>query len=331
MDARTRDATGHVFLFERVASSLAAHADTARALDEILETIAGSFSIGAAWIWLLDAETDRFYVAAARGMPPLLQEPIEMTGEPCWCIEAFRDGDFVSRNVRTVDCSRIKRASGAKTQELAGGLKYHASVALRFGDRQLGLLNLGRADWRALSEEELAVLAALGAQIGLALERSRLATEANAVARTDERARLAREIHDTLAQELTGIALALEGSLRALERDPSLARERIETALAVTRGALGDAREAVTSLRSDPLGGRTLSTAIGTLTRTFASRIRRDRRVPRRVRGLDPVRDRMRTLSHCERSARERAQARERASGGRQTHRRCGSRRTDDR
>jgi two-component system, NarL family, sensor kinase len=139
--------------------------------------------------------------------------------------------------------------------ELAGGMKHHASIVLRFGDRQLGILNLSRADWHPLSEDDLRVLSALGAQLGLGVER----------------ARLAREIHDTLAQELTAIALHLEGALRALEREPPIAGERIETALAVARRSLDAARDAVAMLRSDPLGGRTLDVALAALTRAFAS------------------------------------------------------------
>lgn len=260
-----------VALFERVATVLAAHADTPRALDEILKIIADAFSIVAAWIWLVDPQTSRFYLAASSGLPPFLQEPVEMTGEPCWCIESFLDGDFVSKNVRTIDCSRLRRAAVERQLERTGGMKYHASVLLRFGNRQLGIMNLSRADWQPLSGDDLAVLSALGAQLGLALERARLALEANAIARTDERARLAREIHDTLAQELTAIGLQLEGSLRALERDPAVARERIETALRVARRSLDSAREAVTMLRSDPLGGRTLDVALAALTRDFTS------------------------------------------------------------
>ena len=271
MQPMPRDAKRDVALFERIVDVLASHASMAHALDELLETISEAFSIAAAWVWLVDPDTQRFYVAASRGLPPLLQEPVEMTGDPCWCLDAFEEGDFTSKNVRTVDCSRLRRAERSGTPELAGGLKYHASIVLRFGDRQLGILNLSRADWRALEDGELALLAALGSQIGLALERSRLSRVENAVARTDERARLAREIHDTLAQELTGISLALEGSLRALERDPALARDRIEEALAVARRSLDDARDAVLTLRSDPLGGRTLSSALGSMARKFAS------------------------------------------------------------
>jgi two-component system NarL family sensor kinase len=251
------DAARDAALFERIASILATHADTPRGLEEILEAVAAAFHVGAAWIWLVDPETARFYLAASRGLPPFLQEPVEMTGQPCWCIESFIDGDFASKNVRTIDCRRLRRAVAEGRPELAGGMKHHASIVLRFGDRQLGILNLSRADWHPLSEDDLRVLSALGAQLGLGVER----------------ARLAREIHDTLAQELTAIALHLEGALRALEleREPPIAGERIETALAVARRSLDAARDAVAMLRSDPLGGRTLDVALAALTRAFAS------------------------------------------------------------
>jgi two-component system NarL family sensor kinase len=250
---------------------LATHTDTSRALDEILAVVADAFNVGAAWIWLIDPETSRFYLAASRGLPPFLQEPVEMTGQPCWCIESLIEGDFETKNVRTIDCSRLRRAVIEGRPELAGGMKYHASVVLRFGDRQLGVLNLSRADWHPLSEDDLRVLSALGAQLGLALERARLALEANAAGRAHERARLAREIHDTLAQDLTGIGLHLEGSLRALDHEPRVARERIQTALGVALRSLDAARDAVIMLRSDPLGGRTLDVALARLTHEFAS------------------------------------------------------------
>src|SRR5207302_597134 len=78
-------------------------------------------------------------------------------------------------------------------------------------------------------------------QVGIAIERARLAEESARLARTEERARIARESHDTLAQGLTAIALHLEGALAPLERSPRRARERWERALAVSRRSLPEA------------------------------------------------------------------------------------------
>ncbi len=192
-----------------------------------------------------------------------------MTGDPCWCMESFVDGDFDSKNVDTISCSRLRRGRdepGAPTL----GLQSHASVLLRFGDRRLGIMNLCPPVGRRLSATDLQLLSAIGAQIGLAIERGRLAEAGANAARSDERARLAREIHDTLAQDLTAIALQLESALRdpALDGPPA---ERVRTALDCARTSMTRARASVLSLRADPLQGGSLAAALAALARKTSS------------------------------------------------------------
>jgi two-component system NarL family sensor kinase len=226
--------------------------------------------LASGWIWLFDVETDRFYLAASWQLPASLREPVQMTGSNCWCFEAFRDGDFVSQNVDVIECSRLRKAERADGRDSASAMKYHASVALRVGSRQLGMMNVGGPGAPVLGERDLHLLATLGAHIGMAVDRANLREGAQRLARTEERTRLARDIHDTLAQDLTAIALQLESALRHLG-DASDARLRVEKALEVTREALGDARESVLTLRSDPLNGKPLGAALAALARAFTS------------------------------------------------------------
>jgi two-component system NarL family sensor kinase len=258
-----------VALFDALATTLAAP-DVEAALDGALCEIAGAFELAAAWIWLRDPASRRFYLAAAHGLPPYLSEPVQMTGDPCWCMESFDDGDFDSRNVDIISCSRLRR--GAREAGVNGtrGLRSHASVALRCGDRALGIMNLCPPPERELTESELRLFGAAGAQLGLAVERARLAEHETNAARSEERARLAREIHDTLAQDLTAIALQLESALRDAPRDGPHLR-RIETALDVARESLRRARASVVGLRADPLEGRPLATALAALARRMTS------------------------------------------------------------
>jgi len=193
-----------------------------------------------------------------------------MTGSNCWCFESFLDGDFGSQNVDVIECSRLRKAALAGEGDLTAGMKYHASVGLRAGSRQLGIMNLGGPHWRALDERDLRLLSALGAHVGMAVDRAHLSESAARLARTEERTRLARDIHDTLAQDLTAIALQLEGAIRHLPAQ-SESRVWVEKALAVTRAALDDARESVLTLRSDPLGGKPLGSALAALARGFTS------------------------------------------------------------
>ena len=194
-----------------------------------------------------------------------------MTGEPCWCMQAFFDGEFVSKNVDVLSCSRLQEGIDELGPGATRGLRSHASIALRFGDRALGLLNAVRASEPRLTTGELGMLATIGAQLGVAVERSRLAETAAANARAEERAELARELHDTLVQDLTAITLQLESGERRAERDPQGARARIATAIEIARGALSTLRRNVDDLRGDALRGEPLSVALPRLGRSFTS------------------------------------------------------------
>jgi two-component system NarL family sensor kinase len=241
------------------------------ALEQTLRVVAEDLRLDAAWVWLLDENRNSFYLAASYDLPPYLREPLHMTGEPCWCMQAFYDGEFVSRNVDIITCSRLQEGLNEAGPGATRGLRSHASIALRFGDHALGLLNAARAEQPAISPAELETLATIGAQVGVAVERARLAERAAAAARVEERASLARELHDTILQDLTAISLHLEGAARKTKTDPAKANERIATAIGLTRTALDDLRRSVDGLRNDPLNGEPLVSALSRLTRRMTS------------------------------------------------------------
>ena len=77
-----------------------------------------------------------------------------------------------------------------------------------------------------------------------------------------ERNRIAREIHDTLAQNLAGVALQLDSvTMRLTDVSPEL-RAQLDQACDLTRYSLTEARRAVADLRSDELERRELAAAL---------------------------------------------------------------------
>ena len=65
-----------------------------------------------------------------------------------------------------------------------------------------------------------------------------------------ERARIARDIHDTLAQGFAGIAMQLEVVKSSLPRDKLLAEEHLRTALGMVRHRRAEAHRAIATLRA---------------------------------------------------------------------------------
>ena len=69
----------------------------------------------------------------------------------------------------------------------------------------------------------------------------------------EERARVARDIHDTLAQGLTGIVVQLSAAQRAMEIAPDDAREHMQLAQDMARESLAEARRSIWNLRAGNL------------------------------------------------------------------------------
>jgi two-component system, NarL family, sensor kinase len=286
-----------------VASALNSSPDVRQALERTLSLVADMLGLRTGWVWLLDQDTDRFYDAAERELPPYLQERVRMAGSRrCWCIDDFRAGELTPSNIDIIECSRLQPAFRGKSAAQAAGLRYHASIPLYFQAKPLGIMNVTGPAWRKLTAAELRLLSTIASQVGIAIERARLAEDATRLARAEERTRIAREIHDTLAQGLTAIALNIEGALHRLETHPDQARERLERALAMARENLEDARRSVLDLRgASRLEGKPLAEALAGLARSFTS----DSGVPVHVEAKHTERLPMRTESELFRIAQE--------------------------
>lgn len=258
-------------ILNAIAEALNSSPDVQQALERTLGLVADLLGLRTGWIWLRDAETGQFYNAGARNLPPYLQAPVRMTGYPCECIEEFNSGALTPKNIDVMECSRLRPAVRQQATDLTHGLAYHASIPLYFQHKPLGILNVTGPSWRRLTSEELHLLSTIAYQAGIAVERARLADESAQLARAEERARMAREIHDTLAQGLTAIALHLEGALHHLTAQPERAKQRLERALETARASLEDARRSVLDLRVAPLAGRPLAAALRSLSRAFTS------------------------------------------------------------
>lgn len=82
---------------------------------------------------------------------------------------------------------------------------------------------------------------------------------------TDERQRMAREVHDTLAQSLAGILTQLQAAEQTMG-DPSTAQRHLASAIALARESLSEARRTVNAVTPTALDGRRLPDAIADVT-----------------------------------------------------------------
>jgi len=109
-----------------------------------------------------------------------------------------------------------------------------------------------------LSEANRRLEATLAENAGL---QEQLLTQAREAGVLDERQRMAREIHDTLAQGLTGIITQLQAAEHAAD-DLAGWRRHFEAATRLARESLSEARRSVEALRPESLETGRLSEAL---------------------------------------------------------------------
>ncbi|MBT3338203.1 MAG: sensor histidine kinase [Anaerolineae bacterium] len=95
------------------------------------------------------------------------------------------------------------------------------------------------------------------------------AAQAERLAVSEERNRLAREMHDTLGHRLTVAIVQLEGAERLVDEEPKRAQEMVATVKEQMRAALSELRSAVATLREPLQADLSLKSALKSLGENF--------------------------------------------------------------
>jgi len=145
-------------------------------------------------------------------------------------------------------------------------------VPLVFGDESLGALTVRFSEEHRFSSEELDLAKVVALQATLSAQLSRLGEQGRKSAVLEERARMARDIHDTLAQGFTGVIVQLEAAADALTRTlTSNALRHIDRAGELARQSLAEARRSVHALKALALEQAELSGAFKELLERMTS------------------------------------------------------------
>jgi ligand-binding sensor domain-containing protein/signal transduction histidine kinase len=112
----------------------------------------------------------------------------------------------------------------------------------------------------------------VAALVAVGLHRVRVRqVEARLSAVLAERNRIAREIHDTLAQGFVGISVQLETAARTFFTSPQTAIKHLDQARLLVRSSLGEARRSVLDLRHQALDSGDLASALSEVAKSLSS------------------------------------------------------------
>ena len=146
-----------------------------------------------------------------------------------------------------------------------------AVAPLLTGDAPFGLLILESYDENGLSDDELEALKACAEEGALRLETAMLFEEVRSTVTVEERGRLAREMHDGVAQELAFVGYQLDDlRVQAGKVDDGLAENLAEVRRGLTR-LISDIRLSITDLKTSVGTDRGLGAAITGYARAIGS------------------------------------------------------------
>jgi signal transduction histidine kinase len=95
---------------------------------------------------------------------------------------------------------------------------------------------------RTFSRDEISLAETIAGDVAAAIENARLYEQAQELAVTRERQRLARDLHDSVTQTLYSVALTAEALPRVWTKHPDQAQAALNNLHRLARGALGEMR-----------------------------------------------------------------------------------------
>jgi len=136
----------------------------------------------------------------------------------------------------------------------AGGTRKFLRIPTLVGGRVKGFIGIRHGDRPPYRPEEIELAQALAHQAMLAIQLNEFAEQSRQSAILEERNRMARDIHDTLAQGFTGVIVQLEAADDAIACcRRKEANEHLQRASELARRSLTEARRSVRALRPQAL------------------------------------------------------------------------------
>ncbi|MGA8145517.1 MAG: PAS domain S-box protein, partial [Candidatus Acidiferrales bacterium] len=283
LEERSLAATGRVAELARANQALkqtldilATEPEMNQVLGHVLTVITQVLEGSVSTLWLRDRDTetaklhlvyrDGGLVSGPESGHRLAGQILNLSRQDLFALAVFRRGRPVWHEVET---SKALDET-ARKYLLEQGVKALLGIPLILGDKTIGSIVVRFAQPREFGSVELEVAQGLAQQATLALQLTRLAEQARKAAITEERNRMAREIHDTLAQGFLGVLIQLQAAKQVLNGANPDASQHVESAMALARVGLAEARRSVQGLRPQLLRDGNIVTALDRLVRQLS-------------------------------------------------------------
>jgi signal transduction histidine kinase len=126
----------------------------------------------------------------------------------------------------------------------------------------IGMFIIARSRTKSFQDDDVQSIATLANQLAVIIKTRMLFTEKEKRIVLEERNRIARDIHDGVAQTLAGAVMKLETAGKKFNKNPEETRKLVDESVLGLRESLKEVRESIYALRPYPTERATLAEAI---------------------------------------------------------------------
>jgi signal transduction histidine kinase len=151
-------------------------------------------------------------------------------------------------------------------------IRSYLGVPIIIQDEVIGFLNFDGYETNKFSEEHAHYAQIFAQQAAQAIRNTRAYQQAQVLAATQERQRLARDLHDAVSQTLFSASVIAQTLPRLVKVNPDEVTNGLEELNRLNRGALAEMRTLLVELRPQALVETDLPTLLRNLVHAFSSR-----------------------------------------------------------
>src|SRR5580765_662045 len=285
-------ARGQLEVLTRTLDALVQESDPERLLEHVLRVIVEQADAHSVSVWERDQDATQLHLKAVLqnnrfqlSKPadyPVSQLPSTSYLGPIWS-EILRKGQHAVLEGIDQPIARMCLGSGPDARWLPAtdesnpdsaamrlqaylrdlGIRSILFVPMLLAGEVVAVMAIRFSGKRIFLKKEIELTRALAQQAMLALQLTRLSAQNRESVLLAERNRMARDIHDTLAQGLTGVIVQLEAVEEAMSKNQATkASDHLNRAGDLARESLREARRSVQALRPQALEEKPLSEAL---------------------------------------------------------------------